>query len=112
MRVYAPATLALLGEYVANGQVPAGDRFVAEDESEDAEYEALNEAATAAALLLDGPGRRVVVVADLVDPDAAFPVSEVDAVHADTEPVDPTDDALPELGWFAAQEIEDLLASR
>jgi hypothetical protein len=109
VRVYVPATLRALGEYVAQGQVPAGDRFVAEDDSEDAEYDALTEAADAATLLLDGPGRRVVVVADVPDPDAAFPTTLVDAVHADTEPVDPSAEVLPELGWYAVQEIPDLL---
>jgi hypothetical protein len=109
MRVYVPTTLRALAEQVAQGQVPAGDRFVAEDESEDAEYDALAEAADAAARLLDGPGRRVVVVADVPDADAAFPMRLVDAVHADTEPVDPADDELPELGWYAVQELPDLL---
>lgn len=110
MRVYVPTTLRALGEYVTHGQVPAGERFVAEDESEDAEYDALAEAADAAAILLDGPGRRVVVVADVPDADAAFATSLIDAVHADTEPVDPSAEGLPELGWYAPQEIPDLLA--
>ena len=110
MRVYVPTSLAGLSAFVASGQVPAGgDRFVAEDETEDAEYDALAAAADSAAELLDGPGRRVVVVADVPDPDAAFPTSLVAAVHADTEDVDPAGDDLPELGWYAAQEIAELL---
>ena len=111
MRVYVAATRPLLAGYVADGRVPAGDdRFVAEDDTEEAEYDALEAAADAAAELLDGPGRRVVVVADVSDPDAAFPITLVAAVHADTEDVDPAARDLPELGWYAVQEIPDLLA--
>ena len=110
MRVYVAATRSLLAGFVAEGRVPAGDdRFVAEEESEEAEYDALAAAADAAAELLDGPGRRVVVVADVPDADAAFPISLVAAVHADTDDVDPAGRDLPELGWYAVQEIPDLL---
>jgi hypothetical protein len=110
MRVYVPATLGTLADFVADGQVPPGDRFVAEDESEEAEYAALTAAAGTAASLVDGVGRRVVVVADVPDPDAAFPMSLVAAVHADTDDVDPRGEDLPELGWYAVQEVADLLA--
>lgn len=110
MRVYVPATPALLAGFVADGQVRSEDRFVGEDESEDAEYAALTAAADAAAALLEAPGRRVVVVADVPDPDAAFPMSLVAAVHADTGQVDPREPDLPELGWYAPQEIPELLA--
>jgi hypothetical protein len=109
MRVYVPTTLETLGRFVADGQVPAGDRLVAADESEEAEYAALAQAAGTAAALLDGTGRRVVVVADVPDVDAAFPTSLVAAVHADAEPVDARDPDLPDLGWYAVQEIPDLL---
>jgi hypothetical protein len=51
----------------------------------------------------------VVVVADVPDADAAFPMSLVAAVHADTEPVDARDPDLPDLGWYAVQEVPDLL---
>jgi hypothetical protein len=34
----------------------------------------------------------------------------VAAVHADPEPVDPASEDLPDLGWYAVQEIEELLA--
>ena len=112
-RVYVPTTLAALAGFVAAGSVPAStDRYVAADDSEDAEYDALAAAAEESAALLTGPGRRVVLVADVPDPDAAFATSRIDAVHADSEPVDPASAALPELGWYATQEIEDLLASR
>ena len=53
-------------------------------------------AAVDAAALLDGPGRRVVVVADLADPDGAVPLRDVVAVHADPDErpagADPDDD--------------------
>jgi hypothetical protein len=110
MRVYVPATLSTLARFVETGLVSAGEeRFVAVEESEEAEYDALATAADAAAELLDGPGRRVVVVADVPDPDAAFPIDLVVSVHADTDDVDPVDEDLPELGWYAVQEIPDLL---
>ena len=110
MRVYVPTTIAGLAAYVRADAVPStAERFSAADDSEDAEYETLVEAAEAAAGLLDEPGRRVVIVADLDDEDAAFPMSVVEAVHADTDDVDPGDDDLPELGWFATQEIDDLI---
>ena len=106
-RVYLPATLDRLAAYQREGVVPASaERFVAEDDSEDAEYAALGEAADAAADLLDDPGRRVVLVAEVGDPDAAVPLAEVVAVHVDVrEDADPDDD----LGWFATQEIPHLL---
>jgi hypothetical protein len=110
VRVYLPTTLSGLAAWVSSGQVAAGgDRYVAADETEEAEYDALAEAAAAAAGLLDGPGRRVVVVAEVPDPDGAFPMRLVAAVHADTEDVDPGAGDLPELGWFAVQELPDLL---
>jgi hypothetical protein len=109
VRVYVPATLRTLAGYVEAGQVAGGERFVATDESEEAEYDALTEAADASAALLDGPGRRVVVVAEVADDDAAIPMSLVAAVHADSGEVDPAADDLPDLGWYAVQEIPDLL---
>lgn len=111
-RVYVPATLALLADYRDLGQVPAAaERLVAADESEDAEYDALEAAAEASALLVGAHGRRVVVVAEVSDPDATFAMDRVVAVHADTEQqtLSAAHD-LPDLGWFATQEIGDLLA--
>lgn len=107
-----PATLSLLGDYRDRGEVPATtERLVAAEETEEAEYDALMAAAEASAALVAGRGRRVVVVADVPDPDAAFALDRVRAVHADTEDVDlgGDPDELPELGWFATQEIADLL---
>jgi len=110
VRVYVPATLTALAELAARGELPpATDRYVAQDESEEAEYEALTEAASASAALLGGVGRRVVIVADVPDPDGPVPVTLVAAVHADPAAVDPADADLPDLGWYAVQEIEDLL---
>jgi hypothetical protein len=109
-RVYVPTTLDLLAGFVAAGEVPAEvDRIAAEGDDEESEYAALMTAADASAALLDGPGRRVVVVAELEDTAAAVPLGRVVAVHADTQErpadADPDDD----LGWYASQEIEHLL---
>ena len=110
MRVYVPTTVAGLAAYDRSGAVPStAERFVAEDETEEAEYEALAQAAEAATGLLDDDGRRVVLVADVEDEDAAFPMSAIEAVHADTEEIDPGAPDLPDLGWFATQEIPDLI---
>lgn len=109
-RVYVPTTLAGLGAYVRAGSVPStAERFVAAEDTEEAEYDALGEAAEAAEGLLDGPGRRVVLVAEVADEDAAFGLEALEAVHADTDEVDPGEQDLPDLGWYATQEIEDLI---
>lgn len=106
-RVYVPTTLAGLARFVADASVPAGTaRLVAADESEEAEYDALMAAAEESAVLLGGPGRRVVVVAEVVDPDAVIPMERVVAVHVDTEDDADEDD---DLAWFATQEIPQLL---
>jgi hypothetical protein len=110
-RVYVPTTLPALAAYLRSGAVPSTtERFVASEESEEAEYEALAEASEAAVGLLNEPGRRVVIVAEVTDEEAAFGVDRIEAVHADTDEVDPAEDDLPELGWYATQEIPDLLA--
>jgi hypothetical protein len=109
-RIYLPLTVTGLAGHLAAGSIPASvDRFVAAEESEEAEYDALAAAAEEATGLLDGPGRRAVVVADVADEDGAVGFDRVVAVHADTEAVDPATRDLPELGWFATQEIEDLI---
>jgi hypothetical protein len=126
VRTYVPTTLGALEEAFARGTVPAGDWFVADDASEDAEYAALMAAADDSAGLLgaDDPPRRVVLAVDvdsvwerddssLVEVGSAFPFSLVRAVHADTEDLrgaayDP--DEQGDLGWYALQEIPDLLA--
>lgn len=112
MRVYVPTTIGGLAAYVRSGTVPStAERFTAAEETEEAEYDALSAAAEAAAHLLDEPGRRVVIVAEVEDEDDAFGLNLVDAVHADTDDLDPgaDPDDLPDLGWFATQEIDDLI---
>ena len=109
-RVYLPGTLAALAELRDRGSLPASaDRYVADGDAEDAEYAALMTAAADAGALLDGPGRRVVVVAEVADPDGVVPLDDVVAVHAD--PADRPADADPDedLGWYATQEIDALL---
>ena len=109
-RVYVPATLDDLRRYADAGVVPVdAERFVAADEDEESEYDALMAAADAAAGLLSGTGRRVVVVGDVADPDAEIAWSRVQAVHADAGDVDPRASDLPDPGWYATQEIADLL---
>ncbi len=109
-RVYLPATLDLLAEWAAWALVPAtADRFVADDESEDAEYDALAAAADASAAMLVPPGRRVVLVAELPDADAAVPWRLLAAVHADPVDVDTSSPDLDVPAWFAVQEVPGLL---
>lgn len=110
MRVYIPLTLDLLAEADAAGFVSTDvDRIVAEDESEEAEYAALMTAADASAAQLVGPGRRVVLAADVADAGGAVPTKAWAAVHVDThDDADPDDD----LAWYATQEISDVLAGR
>ena len=56
------------------------------------------------------PGRRVVVVAEVADPDGEVSLRDVVAVHAD--PADRPAGADPDedLGWYATQEIDAVLA--
>lgn len=111
-RIYVPATIASLGRWHHAGTVPVGaleDGYAAPDDSEEAEYDALMAAAAASADLLDGPGRRVVVVVEVAREDAPASWSEVAAVHADVEERPAGADPEEDLGWFATQEIADLL---
>lgn len=107
IRVYLPLTLSSLADAHGSGIVPTGaERFVAADDDEQSEYDALMAAADASAALLEGSGRRVVLVAEVADPDGAIRMDDVVACHVDLEDdADPDDD----LGWFATQEIPDLL---
>lgn len=113
MRVYLPTTLTLLAEQHAEGAlVVTDDLVVAEDDGEDAEYAALMTAADASAALLAGPGRRVVVVAELdrePEPGWTVPMKRVVAVHADVADRPADADPDEDLGWFATQEIPDLI---
>jgi len=115
-RLYLPATLPLLARLHHVGSLPVGDDAVtAVDESEDAEYDALVTAAASSASLaaeLDpGLRRRVVVVAEVATVAGRISLADVVAVHADAVDVpagaDPYD--LGDLGWYATQEIPDLL---
>ncbi len=110
MRVYLPLTLERLAEYDATGAVPADvERYVAEDESEEAEYAALMTAADASNDLLGAPGRRVVLAADVDESAGAVLKQTWAAVHVDVDDdADPDDD----LAWYATQEISELLAGR
>lgn len=107
MRLYIPATLALLNKYRETGSIPADvDRVLAEDESEDAEYLALM---TAADLSVEmGVKRRVVIVVDREVEEGLIPWSEIAAVHADAVPFTDPDD---EPGWYGVQEVANLIAS-
>jgi len=113
VRVYVPASLELLAGWVAAGSVAAAasgdlpDRYVAGEDDEESEYAALMAAADASRSL--GEGRRVVVVAEVggSDPDAAFALDRVVAVHADAAPGAGPDE---DLGWYAPEELPVLLA--
>ena len=109
-RLYVPATLESLAALPGSGALDATDAFVAADDAEESEYDALAAAADASAELVaglpDGRRRRVVVVAEVTGEPDRVTLADVVAVHAD-----PSDDADPDddLGWYATQEIPDLL---
>ena len=108
-RVYVPTTLEALAGFVELGYVPESvERFVAPGDDEESEYAALVAAAEASALLLGGPGRRVVLVADVDDVDGSVAMGMAEAVHADIDAEAGADD---DLAWFATQEIPALLGS-
>jgi hypothetical protein len=113
VRVYLPTTLERLREEHAAGAVTVGaDAVAAEADDEESEYAALMTAADASAAMLAGPGRRVVVVAALPSvptEGARVPFRDVVAVHADTEDRAPDADPDEDLGWFATQEIGDVV---
>lgn len=106
VRVYVAVTPDDLARLLSGELLAAGERFAAVDDSEEAEYGALMAAADASLRLQRGQGRRVVVVAELPDEDAAVHRRELVAVHMDTEErgtdADPDDD----LSWFAPQELD------
>ena len=112
VRVYVPATLSLLRAWHAAGEVPAdADRLLPDGDDEDHEYAALMGAADASSALLDGPGRRVVVVGEIEAGDGSgpLPMRRVVAVHADVVDRQAGADPDEDLGWWATQEIPDLL---
>jgi hypothetical protein len=79
----------------------------APDDAEETEYAALMQAAAASRELLAGPGRRVVVVAEVARLGDAVPLADVVAVHVDDRDDADEDD---DLAWYATQEIPDLLS--
>lgn len=107
MRVYVPSTMEMLRAAAESGAVDVEDPVVADSESEEDEYAAMVTAADLSLKLLDGPGRRVVLVAETAT-EGSFDLADLVSIHADTEPVEPDDD-LPELAWFAVQELAALL---
>jgi hypothetical protein len=109
-RVYVPATLPLLREYVAAGRIPAeADRVVAPGEDEESEYAALMTAADLSAEAQQPGARRVVVAVVTAAVEGELRWSDVVAVHAD--PGERAADADPDedLAWYATQEVPDLL---
>jgi len=92
MRTYLAATLAEL-ERLAAGEAVVCPAFTAASEDEEDEFDALDQAATADA----------VVVADLPDTQAAVTLDAVEAWHVDI-------DGSGDLAWFATQELADVLA--
>jgi hypothetical protein len=115
-RVYLPASLPQLGRLERAGSLPVGDDVVvAPDDSEDAEYDALLTAAEASAVLAaelePGERRRVVIVAEVPALGDSVGLADVVAVHADADdlPPDADPESLDELGWYATQEISQLL---
>ena len=112
-RVYLPLTVALLADLHGAGELTVtDDAVVAPDDSEEGEYAALMTAADASAAMLDGPGRRVVVVAELEkEPEAGWtiPLRRIVAVHADPEDRPADADPDEDLAWFGTQEIPHLL---
>lgn len=108
IRVYVPSTFAELAELHAAGSVPTGDGVRAGDTSEEAEYDALLDAAVASAERASATAdpRRVVLAVDVATPGVSAPWRDVASVHVDLEPgAEPDDD----LAWHATQEVPFLL---
>jgi hypothetical protein len=110
VRIYLPTTLDGLRRLRDDGSLPASaERYVADGDGEEQEYAALMAAAVESAGLPGGADRRVVVVADLADPDGDVPLREVDAVHDDPEARPAGADQDEDLAWYAVQESDELL---
>jgi hypothetical protein len=109
VRLYLPATLSALATYAADREIPEDvDGLTPPDESEEGEYATLMEAAAASRSMLAGPGRRVVIVAEVDRLGDPVPLSRVVAVHVDTDEGAADND---DLAWYAAQEIPDLIST-
>ena len=110
MRIYLPTTMAGLARLRDDGSLPASaERYVADGDSEEQEYAALMAAAAESAELIAGAGRRVVVVADVADPDGEVPLRDVVALHADPAARQAGADPDEDLAWYATQEIDAVL---
>ncbi len=105
-RIYVPTDLDGLALLVDEQLLPPSpEAVVAPDDDEETEYAALM---TAAASCPD-PSRRVVVVAEVADPDGPVRLDQVVAVHADAAARAPGADPDDDLSWFAIPEIAFLL---
>ena len=105
-RLYLPSSLELLARLHAGQPLTTDTAVEADDDSEDAEYAALLEAAETSAGIVGAGRRRVVVVAEVARRGDPVTVREVAAVHVDTEEGAAPDD---DLAWFATQEIGQLV---
>jgi hypothetical protein len=107
-RVYVPTDLGGLARLLDEQVLPASpDAVVAPDDDEATEYAALMTAASSC----PDPTRRVVVVAEVADPDGPVRLGQVMAVHADETPRPAGADPDEDLGWFALTEMSLLLRS-
>lgn len=108
IRVYVPATFEELARFHADDAVPTTGAVLAEDTTEEAEYDALMEAAVLSAerAAATSDPRRVVIAVDVTTPGLTAAVADVASVHVDPAPgAEPDDD----LAWYARQEIPHLL---
>lgn len=110
-RIYLATTIAGVRRLLESGSLAAEpELFEPDGDDEAAEYAALMSAADASAALLTGPGRRVVLVAEVGDLSGPVALADLVAVHADLtdrpEGADPDED----LAWFGVQEIDTLLS--
>jgi hypothetical protein len=111
IRYYMPTTVGVLREQVHEGFLVDHEQIWAQGDDEEGEYVALMWAAEASQELLRGPGRRVVVVAEMDAPSPVVPtpLREVVAYYADPEDRPADADPDEDLCWYAAQEIDALL---
>jgi hypothetical protein len=112
-RLYLPATLPRLAELDRGGVLDTVAALVAPDESEESEYDALVEAAEASADLVSGLAagqrRRLVVVAEVAGEPGTISIADGVAVHADAADLPGHAHPADDLGWYATQEIPELL---